>query len=158
MENERRMRIVRWALVAAVVVALWALCFVPLGRAQTTDTSYIACPSFVKNAAGLMVRTTACDFKVRAPASPSVDLVCAKSSDGLEIKCVSVAPSQEVILSMSPAAPGKGHVVFNVYAVDSNSNVGRLESAPSDRRGLLVDLDLATIISVIIQAGTLPIP
>lgn len=151
-----KQRVVRWALVAVTVVILWCLFNVPLGRAQ--DTSFIACPSFVKKSTGEMVRTTACDFRVQAPASPGVDAVCAKSSDGLEMKCVAAAPSQIVMISLPPAAPGKGHVVFNVYAVDSNSAVGRLESAPSERRGLLVDLDIATILSVIVQAGTLPAP
>jgi len=62
-----------------------------------------------------------------------------------------------VSIKLSPATPGRGHVVFQVYAVDTDvdlgtSTPGRLESGPSDRSGILVDLDLATILQVIIES------
>lgn len=151
-----KQRMVRLALLIVGAAVMWCLFNVPLGRAQ--DTSYLACPSFTKDATGKMVRTTSCTYNVKAPSSPGVDMVCARALGAtVDLQCISAKADQTVSIKLSPATPGKGHVVFQVYAVDADANLGtgtpsRIESGPSDRSGILVDLDLAQILQVIIDS------
>lgn len=158
-----RESVVKWIAVAIALLG-FAIFATQVSLAQSPDTSFLACPAFHKDATGKTVRTTSCTYKVQAPSSPGVDQICARQVGGTgDLRCVPALAGRTVDLVLTPAAAGRGHVVFQVYSIDSDANVGtgtpsKLESGPSDRSGILVDLDLATILQVIVNATTTVVP
>lgn len=137
----------------SLLLGLLVLALADVAAAQ--DTSLLACPLFTKNAAGATVRVSKCKFSVKAPASPAVDRMCFKRVDtNADVVCAPIKPSEEILVEMSPASPGTGHVLFAAFAIDSDSAAGVLISAPSERRGMLIDLDIPTLVKAVIE--TLP--
>lgn len=137
----------------SLLLGLLVLALADVAAAQ--DTSLLACPVFTKTAAGATVRVTKCKFTVKAPASPSVDRMCFRRVDtNADVICSPINPNQEIEVVTSPATLGAGHVIFAAFAIDSDSPVGVLVSGPSERRGILIDLDIPTLVKAVIE--TLP--
>lgn len=137
----------------SLLLGLLVLALADVAVAQ--DTSILACPVFTKDAAGATVRVAKCKFTVKAPASPSVDKMCFRRIDtNADVICAAILPSKEIDVVVSPAPLGTGHVIFAAFAIDSDSPVGVLVSGPSERRGILIDLDIPTLVKAVLE--TLP--
>lgn len=101
---------------AAIVVFLFAL--VPHAAAEDPPPAVILCPpSFVAD--GQIVVTRACEYTLRAPASPNVDQLCIGKPDGSVLSCVPAAPGADVKISVPAPALGEGHQDLVALAVDS---------------------------------------
>ncbi len=140
----------------SLLLGLLVLALADVAAAQ--DTSILACPMFTKNAAGATVRVSKCKFSVKAPASPAVDKMCFRRVDtNADVVCASIKPSEELVVEILPATPATGHVLFAAFAIDSDSQAGVLTSAPSDRKGMIIDLDIPTLVKAVIETALPPV-
>lgn len=139
-----------------LLLGLLILALADVAAAQ--DTSILACPMFTKNAAGATVRVTKCKFTVKAPASPSVDRMCFRRLDtNADLVCITIKALEELAVDVAPATPATGHVMFAAFAIDSDSPAGVLTSAPSDRKAIVIDLDIPTLVRAVIETALPPV-